>query len=721
MYVGWKLNGLVMMFVFGICLLTALGSNFASAQVTTAPAQTATAPSDTGQGLTARYYGSLEIKGKPIKTWIHSPSFKLTPNDKGQFLFFMTIRFTGSIQAPKTGDYVFRVEADNGGRLVLDGNLLTDSWTLKEKNTLDSKPVHLEAGRSYDILMDFLQNLGEASLCLKWRLPGEKDFVPVPVEYLSPTAAEVPLAVNRIRFYPAKGRAADLVGGKFSGSVSAPTADVVTLAKIDKAPPEDQWSELEIKNDQVYRYVKYDGPKGSFGAVADIAFYHDKTKLEGQGFGTTGSRNDAGNTFEKALDGDPATFFEGMEKDSSYAGIDLGEKVVAPAPTFDPPPGNFPPKEFFVTLRSPSKDSFIIYTLDGSTPQIDNGALYTSPLPMSKTTALQARAFHASLADSVVAIGPYNVTSAPMTKGLRTFHTGNSLNAALVFLVPIAQSAGFDHFKTSVGAAGAPTDWLYLNQQKQWEAIVQKDSPIDVVITQPFAGHGRSIANETEFTGKFYEAFRAKNPEARLMVYMQWPTINRSESWSQGFLPLGNKQADQPDNKKLEKEDQWEPFDLEKGEEIKVWGDIPGQAKWNRCRVVYRPAKDWDEAMQAHRRYFEILRHQLAAKYPQKPVYIIPVGLVLLKIKEQMAAGKFPGFTKDDDFFNVFFSDNIHQSKRGEYVTALTQFVCLYGVNPVGKVTSAGSELTQEQAAFVQQLVWDTVTSYPWSGVKAKP
>jgi hypothetical protein len=62
--------------------------------------------------------------------------------------------------------------------------------------------------------------------------------------------------------------------GKFSGSVAAPTVDLTTLAAIAQAPAEEQWTDLSVPNQGVFRYLKYDGPKGSYAAIAEVEFYH---------------------------------------------------------------------------------------------------------------------------------------------------------------------------------------------------------------------------------------------------------------------------------------------------------------------------------------------------------------------------------------------------------------------------------------------------------------
>ena len=47
-------------------------------------------------------------------------------------------------------------------------------------------------------------------------------------------------------------------------------------------------------------------------------------------------------------------------------------------------------------------------------------------------------------------------------------------------------------------------------------------APVDCLITQPFAGHCRSVENELENTGNFFKECRKYSPKARLWIYQQW-------------------------------------------------------------------------------------------------------------------------------------------------------------------------------------------------------
>lgn len=81
------------------------------------------------------------------------------------------------------------------------------------------------------------------------------------------------------------------------------------------------WTEVTVYPGN-YRYLRYRGPNGSYGNVAEIEFYRVGKKLTGTGFGTSGSWSNSGNTFEKALDGDVNTFFDAPTDSGNYVGID---------------------------------------------------------------------------------------------------------------------------------------------------------------------------------------------------------------------------------------------------------------------------------------------------------------------------------------------------------------------------------------------------------------
>jgi formylglycine-generating enzyme required for sulfatase activity len=125
---------------------------------------------------------------------------------------------------------------------------------------------------------------------------------------------------DTIRFYPRSGFTERMVGGVFEGTNGDPVnGPYTTIYTVTNNPPL-AWTEVSVSLGD-YRYLRYRGPSGSYGNVAEIEFYRAGVKVPGAGFGTPGSWSNGGNTFEKALDVDTNTFFDAPTPDGNYVGI----------------------------------------------------------------------------------------------------------------------------------------------------------------------------------------------------------------------------------------------------------------------------------------------------------------------------------------------------------------------------------------------------------------
>ncbi len=82
-------------------------------------------------------------------------------------------RWSGWVEAPSTGDYVFEVRADDGVRLWVNDQLLVDEWHTQSATTYDSPaPVKLQAGHKYLLRLEYFQQSGAAVMELSWSGPG---------------------------------------------------------------------------------------------------------------------------------------------------------------------------------------------------------------------------------------------------------------------------------------------------------------------------------------------------------------------------------------------------------------------------------------------------------------------------------------------------------------------------------------------------------------------
>lgn len=84
------------------------------------------------------------------------------------------VTWTGKLKAPETGSYLLGLQSDDGARLWLDGELVIDDWGPHGYSmTPTQKNVMLEAGRMYDIRVDYYQHEWNSRVKLSWIRPGD--------------------------------------------------------------------------------------------------------------------------------------------------------------------------------------------------------------------------------------------------------------------------------------------------------------------------------------------------------------------------------------------------------------------------------------------------------------------------------------------------------------------------------------------------------------------
>ncbi len=125
------------------------------------------------RGVQAEYFANKEMKGKPVLRRI-DPNIDFrwggnAPADgigKDNF----SVRWKGTLRPPITGPYELTAASDDGIRVFLNGKLLLDHWSdhAIEARTAE---ITMKAGSSYDIIVEFYENGGDAAAILGWTLP----------------------------------------------------------------------------------------------------------------------------------------------------------------------------------------------------------------------------------------------------------------------------------------------------------------------------------------------------------------------------------------------------------------------------------------------------------------------------------------------------------------------------------------------------------------------
>jgi beta-glucosidase len=123
-------------------------------------------------GLRGEYFANRGLTGTPALVrrdtsirfeWAMGSPDSLLPRDG------FSVRWTGTLRPNVTGEYFFGAATDDGVRIWLDGALLIDSWYVRGA-LLDRTSLHLEAGRSYPLKIEYYENDGWAYAALVWQL-----------------------------------------------------------------------------------------------------------------------------------------------------------------------------------------------------------------------------------------------------------------------------------------------------------------------------------------------------------------------------------------------------------------------------------------------------------------------------------------------------------------------------------------------------------------------
>ncbi|MCE5238563.1 glycoside hydrolase family 3 C-terminal domain-containing protein [bacterium] len=129
---------------------------------------------DGEHGLRGEYFKGRKLEGRPVLTRTDAVvdfRWQGKPPVEGLGGSDYSVRWTGKLTPTRSGEYRLGVASDDGSRLTLDGKALISNW---EDHALEARSVtvRLEAGRAYDLQVEYYQNSGDAAVTLGWRAPG---------------------------------------------------------------------------------------------------------------------------------------------------------------------------------------------------------------------------------------------------------------------------------------------------------------------------------------------------------------------------------------------------------------------------------------------------------------------------------------------------------------------------------------------------------------------
>jgi RHS repeat-associated protein len=147
------------------------------------------APPQAPGGLRGRYYNYLKETiwlGVPALVRDEAVDFDWGSGSPGPGVGSdkFNVIWTGWVEAPATGSYVFETESDDGVVFTLEGVILINNSRVRDPAIDRSSPVALVAGQRYAVTLTHFNHTGPARMRLRWKKPGDTVATVIPAAQL---------------------------------------------------------------------------------------------------------------------------------------------------------------------------------------------------------------------------------------------------------------------------------------------------------------------------------------------------------------------------------------------------------------------------------------------------------------------------------------------------------------------------------------------------------
>ena len=138
-----------------------------------------------GTGLNAEYFNNSDFTTSAVTRTDAAINFDWQNGQPAGEVEGTTwsARWTGQIEAQKTGTHTFYAVADDGVRVTIDGKTVIDHW-VGITGLTGSAGIDMKAGQKYDITVEYHQEDGPGAVQLQWAVGTEaREVVPTSALY----------------------------------------------------------------------------------------------------------------------------------------------------------------------------------------------------------------------------------------------------------------------------------------------------------------------------------------------------------------------------------------------------------------------------------------------------------------------------------------------------------------------------------------------------------
>jgi outer membrane protein OmpA-like peptidoglycan-associated protein len=230
------------------------------------------------QGLKGEYFNGTDFEEKiatRIDPQINFNWFQRSPAPGVNHSYF-SVRWTGKLQAPTTGKYEFSAQVDDGIRVWVGNKKIIDGWALHD-NAAFKGAVVLEAGKFYELRVDYFNAMLEGTIRLFWHIPDSSnplfgtEMKPIGGQYLYQTIPKAkPVAVKQNTAPPPAKVTAEVkkpkpvVPEKKTAAAVIPpktTPPITTPATPEKQPERTTFQQLEVGKALILKNVFFEQSK----------------------------------------------------------------------------------------------------------------------------------------------------------------------------------------------------------------------------------------------------------------------------------------------------------------------------------------------------------------------------------------------------------------------------------------------------------------------------